>query len=100
MKWFHHECAARYDSKLQILGSKHGAEGIGIYWGLLEEIGQHSDTFHLKVIGVDDGIDQKFSEFLQNSKKSQEVLSELPPDPTRIPVVTLENSFKKSFHIP
>jgi len=48
MKWFHHECAARYDPKLQILGSQYGSEGIGIYWGLLEEIGQHSDTFNLK----------------------------------------------------
>ena len=64
MKWFHHECAARYDSKLQILGSHFGAEGIGIYWGLLEEIGQHSDTFHLKVIGVNEEIDKTFSKYL------------------------------------
>ena len=70
MKWFHHECAARYDSKLQILGSHYGAEGIGIYWGLLEEIGQHSDTFHLKVVGVNEEIDQTFSKLLQNSKES------------------------------
>ena len=60
MKWFHHECAARYDPKLQILGSQYGSEGIGIYWGLLEEIGQHSDTFNLKVTGVNEEIDQKY----------------------------------------
>ena len=59
MKWFHHECAARHDTKLQVLGSTYGAEGIGIYWGLLEEIGQHSDTFHLKVTGISPEIDQK-----------------------------------------
>ncbi|MGA3286345.1 MAG: Lin1244/Lin1753 domain-containing protein [Bacteroidota bacterium] len=100
MKWFHHECAARYDSKLQILGSKHGAEGIGIYWGLLEEIGQHSDTFHLKVIGVDEGIDQKYSELLQSSKKSQEVSSELPPDLTRIPVLPVKILSRNLFTSP
>ena len=100
MKWFHHECAARYDSKLQILGSKHGAEGIGIYWGLLEEIGQHSDTFHLKVIGVSEEIDQKYSEFLQSSKKSQEVSSELSPNPTRIPVLPVKILSRNLFTSP
>ena len=59
MKWFHHECAARHDPKLQVLGSQFGAEGIGIFWGLLEEIGQHSDTFHLKVTGISPEIDTK-----------------------------------------
>ncbi len=80
MKWFHHECAARYDSKLQILGSHYGAEGIGIYWGLLEEIGQHSDTFHLKVIGVNEEIDQKL---FRISAKFQEV----------------SRKFRQSFHL-
>ena len=65
MKWFHHECAARHDPKLQVLGSTHGAEGIGIYWGLLEEIGQHSDTFHLKLMGINLEADQNFSDFLR-----------------------------------
>ena len=40
MKWFHQECAAKHDPKLQTLGASHGAEGLGIFWGLLEEIGQ------------------------------------------------------------
>ena len=83
MKWFHHECAARYDSKLQILGSLYGAEGIGIYWGLLEEIGQHSDTFHLKVIGFDEKIDKTFSEIIQTSKNSKENPFELSTDQAR-----------------
>ena len=100
MKWFHHECAARYDSKLQILGSHYGAEGIGIYWGLLEEIGQHSDTFHLKVIGVSEEIDQKYSEFLQSSKKSQEVSSEFFPNPTRIPVLPVKILSRNLFTSP
>jgi len=100
MKWFHHECAARHDPKLQILGSKYGAEGIGIYWGLLEEIGQHSDTFHLKVIGVDDTIDQKYSEILQNSEKSQEVLSNLPFNLTCIPILPLKILSRNLFTSP
>jgi hypothetical protein len=90
MKWFHHECAARYDSKLQILGSKHGAEGIGIYWGLLEEIGQHSDTFHLKVISVDEEIDQTFSKFLQNSKESQQKYFATVITATNIPILPIK----------
>ena len=82
MKWFHHECAARYDSKLQILGSEHGAEGIGIYWGLLEEIGQHSDTFHLKVIGVERGNRSEIFRISAKFPKSlQEVSSEFFPNP-------------------
>lgn len=68
MKWFHHECAAKHDPKLQTLGATYGAEGLGIYWGLLEEIGQHSDTFHLKVLGISSEIDQKFSELLKTSR--------------------------------
>ena len=70
MKWFHHECAARYDPKLQILGSQYGSEGIGIYWGLLEEIGQHSDTFNLKVTGVNEEIDQKYLKTLHSFRES------------------------------
>ncbi len=65
MKWFHHECAARHDPKLQVLGSTHGAEGVGLFWALLEEIGQHSDTFHLKIIGINREADERFSDFLR-----------------------------------
>jgi hypothetical protein len=99
MKWFHHECAARYDSKLQILGSKHGAEGIGIYWGLLEEIGQHSDTFHLKVIGVNEEIDQTFSKFLQNSKESQQNYFKTP-SATSIPILPIKILSRNLFASP
>ncbi|MGB2867274.1 MAG: DUF4373 domain-containing protein [Bacteroidota bacterium] len=70
MKWFHHECAARHDPKLQILGSTHGAEGLGIYWGLLEEIGQHSDTFHLKVLGLYTEADKSFANLVENIEQS------------------------------
>jgi hypothetical protein len=100
MKWFHHECAARYDSKLQILGSKHGAEGIGIYWGLLEEIGQHSDTFHLKVIGVNEEIDQTFSKFLQNSKESQQKYFATVVTATSIPILPIKILSRNLFASP
>jgi hypothetical protein len=100
MKWFHHECAARYDSKLQILGSHYGAEGIGIYWGLLEEIGQHSDTFHLKVIGVNEEIDQTFSKFLQNSKESQQKYFVIPLTATSIPKLPIKILSRNLFASP
>ncbi|MBX2991490.1 MAG: DUF4373 domain-containing protein [Bacteroidetes bacterium] len=67
MKWFHHECAAKHDPKLQTLGDEFGAEGLGIYWGLLEEIGQHSDTFHLKVTGISRETDTNFDALTQTS---------------------------------
>jgi Domain of unknown function (DUF4373) len=84
MKWFHHECAARYDSKLQILGSMYGAEGIGIYWGLLEEIGRHSDTFHLKVIGIDAEIDQSSEKMIEKKPEKRQGLTSVPYLPIKI----------------
>ncbi|MBI5472610.1 MAG: DUF4373 domain-containing protein [Ignavibacteriae bacterium] len=68
MKWFHHECAAKHDPKLQTLGDEFGAEGLGIYWGLLEEIGQHSDTFHLKITGVSRECENNRATSAQTSK--------------------------------
>ena len=68
MKWFHHECAAKHDPKLQTLGDEFGAEGLGIYWGLLEEIGQHSDTFHLKVTGISRERESNCDASVQTSK--------------------------------
>ncbi len=85
MKWFHHECAARHDPKLQILGSTHGAEGLGIYWGLLEEIGQHSDTFHLKVMQISEESDQTFMNLLQTSEKAADNFSAVHLDLARVP---------------
>lgn len=74
MKWFHHECAAKHDPKLQTLGAQHGAEGLGIFWGLLEEIGQHSDTFHLKISGISAIADRTFEEILQDEAKAPAAL--------------------------
>lgn len=95
MKWFHHECAARHDPKLQVLGSAHGAEGIGIYWGLLEEIGQHSDTFHLKVTGISEESDKKFSELIQEGKNNQRKILNVPKLPIKILAKNFFTSSKK-----
>jgi len=65
MQWFHHECSAKYDFKLQALGAKHGPTGIGVYWMLLEEIGAWSDTFCLKVTGFSAEAERRFSEACQ-----------------------------------
>ena len=70
MKWFHHECAAKHDPKLQTLGAAHGAEGLGIFWGLLEEIGQHSDTFCLKISGISAMADRSFEEIFLDAGKT------------------------------
>jgi hypothetical protein len=85
MKWFHHECAASNDPKLQILGSTHGAEGLGIFWGILERIGQHSDTFHLKVMQISEESDQAFMNLLQTSENARDNFSAAHLDLARVP---------------
>lgn len=70
MRWFKHDSTARHDPKLQMLGSMHGAEALGIFWGLLEEIGQHSDTFHLKVLGISGDADKSFANLVENVEQS------------------------------
>ena len=102
MKWFHHECAARHDPKLQMLGASHGADGIGIYWGLLEEIGQHSDTFHLKIMGINREADEQFSDFLrypqtlpENSSGDCNLITGVPRLPVKLLAKNLFASPKK-----
>jgi hypothetical protein len=85
MKWFHHECSAKHDPRLQILGAAFGAQGLGVYWGVLEEIGQHSDTFHLKVTDISDEVDHKFEEFCMKPNESSETISGLSVDLSRVP---------------
>jgi len=97
MKWFHHECAARHDPKLQILGATHKAEGLGIFWGLLEEIGHHSDTFHLKILGISEEIDQRFLSFLQEPLEKRKVFGDAFIDPGRIPRLPLKILAKNLF---
>ena len=100
MKWFHHDSAARHDAKLQILAARHGPEGWGIYWALLEEIAQHSDTFHLKVMEFSKKSDKSFANLLENPQKESGVpfgsnvdLNKIP----RLPVKTLaKNLFTTS----
>jgi hypothetical protein len=70
MRWFKHDSTARHDPKLQMLGSIHGSEGLGIFWGLLEELGQHSDTFHLKVLGISGDADKSFANLVENVEQS------------------------------
>jgi hypothetical protein len=97
MKWFHHECAARHDPKLQILGATHRAEGLGIFWGLLEEIGHHSDTFHLKILGISEEIDQRFLSFLQEPLEKRKVFGDAFIDPGRIPRLPMKILAKNLF---
>jgi len=100
MKWFHHETAARHDPKLQMLGSTHGAEGLGIFWGLLEEIGQHSDTFHLKVLGISEGTDQTFMKLVQNPEESQDFFPDSHLNLNKVPRLTVKILAKNLFTSP
>ena len=79
MKWFHHECTATDDPKLQSLVTSQSPYGIGIFWMLLEKIGQHSNTFCLKVTGIDLEADQRFNAACE-SPASSSGSEELPQD--------------------
>ncbi len=35
MKWFHHDCMIRYETRLQTLGTAFGPAGLGVYWSLI-----------------------------------------------------------------
>lgn len=41
MKWFKHDTAARHDTKLKLLKKKYGAAGYGVYFQLLEIVGEN-----------------------------------------------------------
>jgi len=83
MKWFHHECTARHDPKFQILVTAQTPYGLGIFWTLLEAIGEHSNTFCLKVTGIDLEADQRFNEACE-SPGSASGSDKLPPDRCRL----------------
>ena len=89
MKWFHHECAARHDPKLQMLGDAFGVEGLGIYWSLLEEIGAHSDTFHLKLIGNSEESDKMFATLLDGQSEVQNTSFSTLPRISSIPRIPM-----------
>ena len=97
MKWFHHDCAASHDPKLQILGATHGAEGLGVFWGLLEQIGQHSDTFHLKIMEISEKADKSFANLILQPEKDSEQMFESHVDLARIPRLPIKNLAKNVF---
>jgi hypothetical protein len=97
MKWFHHDCTARHDPRLQILGATHGPEGLGIFWGLLEEIGQHSDTFHLKIMQISKKSDKSFANLLENPLKESNDLFDRNVDLSRIPRLPVKTLAKNLF---
>lgn len=52
MKWYKHDSDAHRDPKMRKLRRKHGLEGVGLYWTLLElivaDVDQNNFTFHLE----------------------------------------------------
>lgn len=97
MKWFHHDSTARHDPKLQILGAQHGPEGWGIFWALLEEIAQHSDTFHLKVMEFSKKSDKSFANLLESSQEESAVLFGPSIDLRKIPRLPVKTLAKNLF---
>jgi hypothetical protein len=97
MKWFHHDCSARHDPKLRLLAAKHGLEGWAIFWALLEEIGEDSDTFHLKVMEFSKKSDKSFANLLKNPDEESENLFDSSPDLSKIPRLPVKTLAKNLF---
>lgn len=97
MKWFHHDCAARSDLKLQTLGTRLRAEGLGIYWGLLEELGRGSDCFRLKLSELSAEADAAFRERLDRPKADRE---HREPEWRCVPVIPLDVLARNLFTTP
>jgi len=89
MKWFHHECSAHRSSKLQALNESCGMEAIGIFWSLLEVIGDQSDTFHLKLRGLSEESDKKFRDLCNEFPETRERLFHSVRNPGKIPKMSL-----------
>lgn len=88
MQWFHHDSTARFSPAINELGIATRAEGIGVFWNLLEAIAQHSDTFHLKVTGFSVEIDRAFDELRVESSGVSPDLFRLAPDFNQIPRIS------------
>ncbi|MCX6132607.1 MAG: DUF4373 domain-containing protein [Ignavibacteriales bacterium] len=97
MKWFHHDCAARHDPKLRMLAAKHGLEGWAIFWALLEEIGEDSDTFHLKIMEFSKKSDKSFANLLEDPRKESENLFDSSVDLPKIPRLPAKTLAKNLF---
>ena len=97
MKWFHHDCTARSDLKLQTLGTRLRAEGLGIYWGLLEELGRGSDCFRLKISELCAEADAAFRERLDRPKAERE---RGEPEWRSVPVIPLDVLARNLFTTP
>jgi hypothetical protein len=85
MKWFQHDCGARHDPQIRALGKKAGGEGLWIYFGLLETLGEHSETVHLKVLDIAPEADRAFEKLRRNPDGISSDLFDLSLDIKRIP---------------
>lgn len=51
MQWFKHDTNARNDIKIKLLKQKHGAEGYGVYFQLVEIIGENCKSENISQWG-------------------------------------------------
>lgn len=72
MKWFKHDSMAAYDAKIKRLRLRHGLEGVGLYWTLVESVARsvepHNLSFQLEedseLIAIDFGISHERVELI------------------------------------
>jgi len=70
---------------------------LGIFWGLLEEIGQHSDTFHLKIMEFSGKSDKSFANLIQDPEKDSDKMFGSHLDLARVPRLPVKNLAKNVF---
>ncbi|MCK5571968.1 MAG: DUF4373 domain-containing protein [Bacteroidetes bacterium] len=89
MRWFKHDCLTRNDPRLQTLGMRHKSVGLSVYWILLEETGQLSNTLHLKISGLSQEADMNFKKLRNGAEPRRDVQVSLE-NPEEIPIYPAE----------
>lgn len=67
MRWSEHPTTARHELKCQELCAALRSSGYGVYWMIMEAIGEYSNSLHLKVSGISAEIDTCYRELLMKS---------------------------------
>ena len=67
MRWSEHPTTARHELKCQELCSALRSSGYGVYWMIMEAIGEYSNSLHLKVYGISAEVDGCYRELLMKS---------------------------------
>ena len=97
MKWFRHDSTLIYDPAYRSLGDKLGAEGLGIYLGVVAYIACHCEEFQVKILDAQERSPKESEDNSKESTKIREDIGGNDKDSHRIPRVHLKDLGKILF---